>query len=74
MNAFVEAYPHRGATRSMEGPSDFAKRAAPIILPNESERVRQITETYIALRYAPGPAAISLDKFAKEMNAFTAHR
>jgi len=35
-----------------EGPSDFAKRAAQS-LPNQSERVRQITGTYIALRYAP---------------------
>jgi protein-glutamine gamma-glutamyltransferase len=56
-----------------EGPSDFAKRAAQSF-PNASEYVRQITETYIALRYAPGPAAISLDKFAKKINAFTAHR
>jgi len=56
-----------------EGPSDFAKRAAQSF-PNASECVRQITETYIALRYAPGPAAISLDKFAKKINAFTAHR
>src|ERR1700757_4950848 len=56
-----------------EGPSDFAKRAAQS-LPNASECVRQITETYITLRYAPGPAAISLDKFAKEISAFTAHR
>jgi hypothetical protein len=56
-----------------EGPSDFAKRAAQSF-PNASECVRQITETYIALRYAPRPAGISLDKFAKEINAFTAHR
>jgi protein-glutamine gamma-glutamyltransferase len=56
-----------------EGPSDFAKRAVQSC-PNASECVRQITETYIALRYAPGSAAISLDKFAKEINAFTAHR
>jgi hypothetical protein len=56
-----------------EGPSDFAKRATQS-LPNVSKYVRQITETYIALRYAPGPAAISLDKFAKKINAFTAHR
>src|SRR5438876_1628532 len=56
-----------------EGPSDFAKRAAQS-LPNASECVRQITETYIALRYAPGPTAISLDKFAKEIDAVTAHR
>jgi transglutaminase-like putative cysteine protease len=56
-----------------EGPSDFATRVAQS-LPNQSERVRQITGTYIALRYAPGPAASSLHKFAKEVNAFTAHR
>ena len=56
-----------------EGPSDFAIRASQS-LPNESERVRQITETYIALRYGPGAAAIGLDKFAREVNAFTAHR
>ncbi|HEX3619482.1 MAG TPA: DUF3488 and DUF4129 domain-containing transglutaminase family protein [Candidatus Udaeobacter sp.] len=56
-----------------EGPSDFAKRAAQSF-PNASEYVRQITETYIALRYAPGAAAISLDKFAKTINAFTAHK
>ena len=56
-----------------EGPSDFAKRAAQSF-PNASEYVRHITKTYIALRYAPGPAAISLDQFAKEINAFTAYR
>jgi hypothetical protein len=56
-----------------EGPSDFAKRAAKS-LPNESERVRQITETYVALRYAPGSDVSSLHKFAKEVNAFSAHR
>jgi hypothetical protein len=56
-----------------EGPSDFATRAAES-LPNESERVRQITDSYLVLRYAPGPAAINLDKFAKQVNAFTARR
>jgi hypothetical protein len=56
-----------------EGPSDFATRAAKA-LPNESRRVRQITETYIALRYAPGPAAANLRELAKEVTAFTAHR
>jgi hypothetical protein len=55
-----------------EGPSDFATRAARS-LPNESERVRQITETYIALRYAPGPDAIRLHEFAKAVKAFGAH-
>jgi transglutaminase-like putative cysteine protease len=56
-----------------EGPSDFSKRAAQS-LPNESERVRQITGTYIALRYAPGPARANLHEFAKEVSAFTAQR
>ena len=56
-----------------EGPSDFATRAAQS-LPNESERVRQITETYIDLRYAPGPGAANLHEFAKEVNAFNTHR
>jgi transglutaminase-like putative cysteine protease len=56
-----------------EGPSDFAKRAAQS-LPNESERVRQITGRYIALRYAPGPAATSIHEFTREVNAFTAHK
>jgi protein-glutamine gamma-glutamyltransferase len=55
-----------------EGPVDFAKRATQS-LPSASKYVRQITETYIALRYAPGPPVISVDKFAKEINAFTAH-
>jgi hypothetical protein len=41
-------------------------------LPNASKYVRQITETYIALRYAPGLAVTSVDKFAKEINAFKA--
>jgi hypothetical protein len=54
-----------------EGPSDFATRAAQA-LPNESRRVRQITETYIALRYAPEPAAANLREFAKAVNAFGA--
>jgi hypothetical protein len=55
-----------------EGPVDFAKRATQSS-PSASKYVRQITETYIALRYAPAPAVISVDKFAKEINAFTAH-
>jgi transglutaminase-like putative cysteine protease len=56
-----------------ECPSDFAIRAAHS-LPNESRRIREITETYIALRYAPGPAATGLREFGKEVSAFTAHR
>jgi transglutaminase-like putative cysteine protease len=55
-----------------EGPSDFSRRAAQL-LPNESERIRQISNTYIALRYSPQSAAIILDSFAKEVSAFAAH-
>src|SRR5882757_9176110 len=54
-----------------EGPLDFARRAAQS-LPNESNRIRQIADRYILLRYAPEPAPGMLDKFAKEVNAFGA--
>jgi protein-glutamine gamma-glutamyltransferase len=56
-----------------EGPSDFSSRAA-VLLPNESERIRQVSNTYIALRYAPEPAGVALDRFAKEVNAFGRYR
>jgi hypothetical protein len=52
-----------------EGPLDFARRAAQS-LPNESNRIRQIADTYILLRYAPQPAPAVLDRFTKEVNAF----
>ena len=62
-----------GVRRSpWEGPSDFSKRAAQL-LPRESERIRQISDTYIALRYSPKSATIILDRFAKEVSAFAAH-
>jgi transglutaminase-like putative cysteine protease len=62
-----------GARRDpWEGPSDFSMRAAQL-LPDESERIRQISNTYIALRYAPEPGSIMLDRFAKEVNAFAVH-
>jgi len=54
-----------------EGPLDFARRAAHS-LPNESNRIRQIADTYILLRYAPQPAPGMLDRFVKEVNAFGA--
>jgi protein-glutamine gamma-glutamyltransferase len=56
-----------------EGPSDFSRRAAQL-LPNESERIRQISNTYIALRYAPEPAGVALDRFAKAVSAFAGRR
>jgi hypothetical protein len=55
-----------------EGPSDFSRRAAQL-LPNESERIRQISKTYIALRYSPESPALVLNRFAKEVNQFGEH-
>jgi hypothetical protein len=56
-----------------EGPSDFSSRAA-LLLPDESERIRQISNTYIALRYAPEPAGVALNRFAKQVRAFAVRR
>jgi protein-glutamine gamma-glutamyltransferase len=63
-----------GAQREpWEGPSDFARRAGQL-LPNESERIRRISKTYIALRYAPEHTGAVLDRFAKEVSAFAVGR
>ena len=56
-----------------EGPSDFSRRAA-LLLPEQSERIRQISNIYIALRYAPESAGVALDRFVKEVRAFAVHR
>jgi hypothetical protein len=56
-----------------EGPSDFSRRAG-LLLPEESERIRKISDTYIALRYAPQPVDSVLDKFARDVRAFAARR
>ena len=62
-----------GVRRSpWEGPSDFSSRAAQL-LPNESERIRQISNTYIALRYSPESPALVLNRFAKEVSQFGEH-
>src|SRR5437762_3213750 len=62
-----------GARRDpWEGPSDFSRRAA-ALLPNESERIREMSNTYIALRYAAEPGDVALDKFVKEVRAFAGH-
>ena len=55
-----------------EGPSDFSRRAAQS-LPDEAERIREISNIYIALRYAPESTAILLDRFAKDVSAFPSH-
>jgi protein-glutamine gamma-glutamyltransferase len=63
-----------GARRDpWEGPSDFSRRAA-LLLPDQSERIREISNTYIALRYAPESAGVVLDRFVKEVRAFGVHR
>jgi transglutaminase-like putative cysteine protease len=54
-----------------EGPLDFARRAGRL-LPNESNRIRQIADIYILLRYAPQHAPAILDRFAQQVNAFGA--
>jgi hypothetical protein len=41
-------------------------------LPGESARIQQISNIYIGLRYSPEPAAIMLDRLAKEVSAFAA--
>jgi hypothetical protein len=56
-----------------EGPSDFSSRAA-LLLPDESKRIREISNTYIGLRYAPEPAGVVLDRFVKEVRAFAVRR
>jgi hypothetical protein len=59
-----------GARREpWEGPADFARRASQL-LPNESERIRRISTTYVALRYSPQTAGLSHAAFAKEVSAF----
>ena len=60
-----------GAERhSWEGPLDFSKRAADLV-PDQSRRIRDISNTYIALRYSPEPTPSILDTFAREVNAFS---
>ena len=56
-----------------EGPSDFSRRAA-LLLPDESQRIRQISNIYISLRYAPESAGVALDRFVKEVRAFAVRR
>jgi transglutaminase-like putative cysteine protease len=59
-----------GAPREpSEGPSDFAHRAARL-LPNESERIRRISNAYITIRYSAAATAAVVEQFAKEVNAF----
>ena len=71
---FCQKAARLGAQRDpCEGPSDFSTRAAQL-LPSESQRIRQISNAYIALRYAPEPSGVAVDRFAKEVRAFATHR
>jgi protein-glutamine gamma-glutamyltransferase len=59
-----------GAPRfASEGPANYAKRAVDV-LPQQADRIRRITENYIALRYSPNPATARLDTFAADVRAF----
>ncbi|HYJ04402.1 MAG TPA: DUF3488 and transglutaminase-like domain-containing protein [Chthoniobacterales bacterium] len=59
-----------GASRlASEGPANYAKRAMDLI-PHQADRIRRITENYIALRYSPKPAAARLGTFAADVRAF----
>lgn len=71
---FCQRAARLGARRDpWEGPSDFSRRAAQL-LPNESERIRQISDTYMALRYAPESGGGVLERFARDVGAFAARR
>jgi len=62
-----------GVRRSpWEGPSDFSRRAAQL-LPDEAERIRQISNTYIALRYSAKSDAMVFERLAKDVRAFAVH-
>jgi protein-glutamine gamma-glutamyltransferase len=54
-----------------EGPSDFGGRVA-ASFPNEYQRIQRITDSYVALRYAPNSAPVVFDQFAKDVRSFAA--
>ena len=67
---FCEKAARFGARRlPTEGPENFARRAAQL-LPNESQRIREITDAYVALRYSARPAASLIERLAAEVTAF----
>src|SRR5438874_13705783 len=55
-----------GASRNAsEGPVDLSARATRF-LPNESDRILRIADTFIALRHATAPDPRTLEPFAKD--------
>ena len=77
VKALYERFCHKvarlGAPRDpWEGPFDFAARASRL-LPEQSERIRRISDTYIALRYSSEPGS-DLAMLDKEVSAFGSDR
>lgn len=69
-NRFCRKAAQLGAQREpCEGPADFARRAAQLI-PGESDQIRQISEVYMTIRYAPQWRGRLIDEFARTVNAF----
>lgn len=56
-----------------EGPRDFGARAARL-LPQDAERIQQISSAYIALRYSAAPVASQIESFAADVQAFLGQR
>jgi transglutaminase-like putative cysteine protease len=70
-DAFCRKAAQLGAARaSNEGPADFGRRAA-ALLPQHAARIERIVRSYIALRYAPEPAASNAQTFTDDVRAFT---
>jgi protein-glutamine gamma-glutamyltransferase len=74
VKAFYEVFCRKLARRGVqrepwEGPTKYSERAGQL-LPNESNRIRQISETYIALRYSPKATANLFHAFAREVKIF----
>ncbi|HJT80037.1 MAG TPA: DUF3488 and transglutaminase-like domain-containing protein, partial [Chthoniobacterales bacterium] len=67
---FCQKLARLGANREpAEGPRDFAMRAARL-LPDRAEKIRQISDIYIALRYSALTERGLNDRFAQEVNSF----
>ena len=74
MNAFVKR-PLAWEYGATPGKARKISQGAPrLLLPDQSERIRQISNIYIALRYAPETAGVALDRFVKEVRAFAVRR
>jgi transglutaminase-like putative cysteine protease len=57
------------ARRPAEGPLDFSRRAAQL-LPNESEKIQNILQVYVALRYSSMTDSRLLNQFALQVTMF----